>query len=93
MKSKSLKEKDGEYADFDIWGQINQKLEENGQTVNWLAEQVPQGRKTFNWYYGRKRIKTDMLWDISVILEHDFFEYCSKYVQKLLAKKEEEETE
>jgi len=91
MKTKTLKEK--EYADFDIWGQINQKLEENGQTVDWLAGQVPQGKKTFNWYYSRNRIKTDMLWDISVILEHNFFEYCSEYVQMLLAKKEKTETE
>ena len=90
MKNRLFSEED---ADFDIWGQINQKLEENGQTVNWLAEQVPQGKKTFNWYYSRKRIKTDMLWDISVILNHNFFVYCSEYVQKLLAKKEKKETE
>jgi hypothetical protein len=81
------KEKYEEFADYDLWGQIKQKLEGNGQTVDWLAEQVPQGKKTFNWYYSRNRIKTDMLWDISVILDHNLFEYCSKYVQKLLARK------
>ena len=93
MKSKSLKEKDKEFADFDIWGQINQKLEETGQTVDWLAEQVPQGRKTFNWYYSRKQIKTDMLWDISEILKCNFFKYCSEYTQKVLEEKRRTETE
>ena len=92
MRHKSLKEQSEEFV-FDLWGQIIQKLEENGQTVDWLAEQVPQGKKTFYWHYSRKRIKTDMLWDISEILGHNFFEYCSEYVQKLLAKKETTETE
>jgi hypothetical protein len=88
MKSKSLKEKDKNCSGVDIWGLIIKKLEENGQTVDWLAEQVSQGTKTFYWHYSRKRIKTDMLWDISVILDHDFFEYYSEYLQKLMLKKE-----
>ena len=91
MKSKFLKEADEDLKDFDIWGQIIKKLEENGKTVDWLSEQVPQGKKTFYWFYYRKRIKTDMLMDVSRILKHNFFEYCSEFVERALAKKRERE--
>jgi hypothetical protein len=87
MKSKSVKEKNEDTLSVNLWLQIKQKLEETNQTIDWLAEQVPQGKKTFYWHYSRKSIKTDMLWDISKILKHDFFKYCSEYIQKLLAEK------
>jgi len=90
MNSKSSKERDEEHDVLDIWRIIKQKLEEKGQTIDWLSEQVPQGKKTFNWYYGRKRINTDMLYDISTILDHKFFKYYSDRLEIILEKKKAE---
>ena len=79
MRTKSFKEKEERYAEFGIWEPVKQKLKENGKSIEWLSEQVPQGKKTFQWHYSRKCIKTDMVVAISNILNHNFFEDYREY--------------
>ena len=93
MRIKATKKREREDDDLDIWGLIRQKLAEKSKTVEWLSEQVPQGKKTFNWFYSRDRINTDMLWDVSEILGYNFFKDCSEHVQRVLAEMKKAETE
>jgi len=89
MENESSENQYEEIDNYDIWGEIKQKLEEKGQTVDWLSEQVSQGKKSFYWHYSRKRIKTDMLFEISNILKRNFFEYYSKSIEKFLLSKKQ----
>lgn len=52
---------------------IRAKLEEKGQTVTWLARQVPCSRTNIYKIFDRPSIDTDMLARLSVIMGFDFF--------------------
>ena len=80
MKSKSSQKE--ESISFELWRQITQKLEENGKTIEWLAEQLPIEKKTFYWFYYRRRMTIHMLLFISEILQHNYVKFCSDYFQK-----------
>ena len=52
---------------------IRTRLEEKGQTVTWLARQVPCSRTNIYKIFDRPSIDTDMLARLSDILGFDFF--------------------
>ena len=56
---------------------IRTRLEEKGQTVTWLARQVPCSRTNIYKIFDRPSIDTDMLARLSDILGFDFFKACS----------------
>lgn len=56
---------------------IRAKLEEKGQTVTWLARQVPCSRTNIYKIFDRPSIDTDMLARLSDIMGFDFFKACS----------------
>lgn len=59
--------------DLHIGRLIRAKLEEKGQTVTWLARQVPCSRTNIYKIFDRPSIDTDMLARLSDILGFDFF--------------------
>ena len=73
------------HNDIDIGALILQRLKENGQAVSWLAAKVNSDRSNFYRILKRKYIDTQMLMDISKVLDYDFFACLSEYYKKMKA--------
>jgi len=70
------------HDNFDIGALVFQKLKENGQAVSWLAKKVNSDRSNFYRILKRKHIDTQLLLDISRVLNFDFFACFSEYISK-----------
>ena len=68
--------------DIDIGALILHRLKENGQAVSWLAEKVNSDRSNFYRILKRKYIDTQLLMDISRVLNFDFFACFSEHFHK-----------
>jgi len=71
---------------FNIGTLILQKLKENGQAVSWLAEKVNSDRSNFYRILKRKHIDTQLLMDISRVLNYDFFACFSEHFRNIKTK-------
>ena len=58
---------------------IRKQLRHNGQTVVWLAKQLGCDRSKLHRIFNNPHINSDDLWQISLILKHDFFSDLSKH--------------
>ena len=61
--------------EIDIGKLILQKLDEEGLSVNWLAEKLGKEHSYFHKILKKKSIDTDLLFNISKILHCNFFQY------------------
>lgn len=52
---------------------IEQTLREQGRTVTWFAQRLCCTRPNVYKIFHKENIDVQMLWHISCILEHDFF--------------------
>ena len=77
------------HDDIDIGELILRKLKENGQAVSWLAAKVNSDRSNFYRILKRQYIDTQMLMNISRILNFDFFACFSEHLRKTDAKENE----
>lgn len=57
---------------------IREVTKEQGQTVKWLAENIPCERSNVYNLFRRANIGVDLLMRISQILHHDFFAELSE---------------
>lgn len=53
---------------------IKAELQDQGRSVKWFAEKLCYERTNVYNIFRRKSIDTDLLYRISEILEHDFFD-------------------
>ncbi|MDR3287560.1 MAG: XRE family transcriptional regulator [Prevotellaceae bacterium] len=60
---------------------IRDKLKENGQAISWLAAKVHCERCNFYKLLKRNHIDTDLLLQISIIINFDFFTYYSELLK------------
>jgi plasmid maintenance system antidote protein VapI len=58
---------------------IGDRLKKKGQTKKWLAEQVNCDPSNFSKILKKGYMSTDLLKQITFVLEHDFFKYFSDY--------------
>jgi len=73
---------------FHIGHLIKEKLKEKGHSIRWLAQQV--GRNDANLGRSLKNdqhIHSQLLLDICIVLEEDFFAHYSEIVRKKLFQK------
>ncbi len=63
--------------DFHIGNRIKAELERQGRSITWLAGEVHYSRENLYKVFRRPWINTDLLFKISGVLHHDFFEDCS----------------
>ena len=56
-----------------IGKKIREVLDSKGRTACWLAERIPCERSNVYSIFKRDSINLDLLYNISMILEHDFF--------------------
>ena len=61
---------------------IREKLNEDGRSITWLAKKLHFERANIYRLLQKPFIDTYLLLRISKILEHDFFAYYSKCLQK-----------
>lgn len=61
-----------------IGTRIQQVMKEQGRSVSWLAEKLPCERTNVYYIYKRSSIDTELLFNISKLLNHDFFSEISK---------------
>ena len=62
---------------FHIGNLIRTELDRQGRSITWLAEEVHYSRENLYKIFRRPWINTDLLFRISDVLHHDFFEDCS----------------
>ena len=79
MKSRETKE--DKFIGWDIRSMILEKLAEKGQTVDWLAEQLPIDPTYFHWYFSRNKINMEMLKEIGIVMEYDFVGYLTQRLE------------
>jgi len=70
------------HENFEIGTLILQKLKENGQAVSWLAKKIRSDRSNLYRILKRNHLDTQMLWDISRVLNFDFFAYFSEHFRQ-----------
>ncbi len=56
---------------------IQEKLAEKGQTVSWLAREIPCTRANLYKIFKKDNLDTEILYRISTVLDFDFFSYYS----------------
>ncbi len=56
-----------------IGNRIKEVLTSKGESVNWLAERIPCERSNVYNLFRRQNIGVDLLFKISLALDHDFF--------------------
>jgi len=61
---------------------ISDFLKSEGRTSKWLAQKINLGESTLCRTLKRNTIHTDILYDISNALRHDFFRYFSDDIAK-----------
>ncbi len=57
---------------------IHEEMIRQQRSVSWLARHIGCGRASVYRIYERNYISTDLLWNISIALNHDFFADLSK---------------
>jgi plasmid maintenance system antidote protein VapI len=57
---------------------IKVRLHEQGRTVTWFAASLNYTRVNIYKIFNRESIDTDLLYRISCLLQHDFFDDLSK---------------
>lgn len=62
---------------MEIGKRIQSVLREKGRSANWLAEQIPCERSNVYNIFRRSGINVELLFIISTVLEHNFFEELS----------------
>ena len=61
---------------------IREVMKSRNMSVTRLAKEIPCERTNVYNIFGRKEISTKLLWRISEVLEHNFFEDYSKDFNK-----------
>jgi len=61
---------------------IREKLNENGQSVSWLAHKVHCDSSNFCKILKKSHINTDLLLLISIAMNHNFFDHYSNLLYK-----------
>lgn len=59
---------------------IKAELRKQGRTITWLASQLGYSRQNMYKLFERKWIYSDLLLQISVIMDYDFFKCYSGYL-------------
>ena len=67
---------------IDIGSIIRQKMNEQGTTIAWLAQQVHCDRSNLGKQLQNAHIYPELLLKISIALKTDFFAHYSQYVQE-----------
>ena len=67
---------------LDLGKLIRDRLEENGQAVSWLAKKINTERSNCYRILDRKNLNTQLLMDISRVLNFDFFACLSEHFQE-----------
>lgn len=62
---------------MNIGARIKNVLQQKGHTAMWLADRIPCERSNVYNIFKRQSINIELLYDLSVILEHDFFKELS----------------
>lgn len=65
-----------------IGQKIREVMKKRGMTATQLAKEIPCERTNVYNIFSRKDIATKLLWRISEVLEHNFFEDFSKEFSK-----------
>jgi len=65
-----------------IGQKIREVMKKRGMTATQLAREIPCERTNVYNIFSRKDIATKLLWRISEVLEHNFFEDFSKEFSK-----------
>ena len=60
-----------------IGNSIRQRMKDNGQSIAWLARQIPCDRSNLHKKLSEADMDTFLLWRISAILHYDFFKLYS----------------
>lgn len=63
-----------------IGKRIREKLKEQGRSVTWLAKQLSCTRENLYNVFSKDHVNTDLLLNISMILNHDFFKEFSDFI-------------
>lgn len=66
-----------------IGKRIREVLVAEGHSAPWLAEQIPCERSNVYDIFKRSTLNVDLLYDISLILKHDFFRELSEEWNRL----------
>ena len=67
---------------IDIGSSIRQKMNEQGTTIAWLAQQVNCDRSNLGKQLQKGHIYPELLLKISIALKTDFFIYYSQHFQQ-----------
>ncbi len=67
---------------FHIGKLIKTELSQQGRSITWLSLQVNCSRENLYKLFMRPWINTDLLFQISKALGHDFFKDCTEFYQK-----------
>jgi len=62
---------------------IKSKLEDDGRSVQWLAERIKCNRANVYDIFKRTSIDTDLLLNICLALKYDFFLHLSEFFKNL----------
>ena len=66
---------------------IQNKMEEEGRKVSWLAEKINYDKSNIYRIFQHASIDTDLLVQISIHLKINLFSYCSNYVNERFQEK------
>ena len=73
---------------MNIGRSIREVMKKRGMSASQLARAIPCERTNVYNIFSRKDISTKLLWRISQVLEHNFFEdYSKEYTKKCQNKK------
>lgn len=68
--------------DFHMGRLIKAELARQGRTATWLARQVHCTPENIYKVCRQQYVTMHLLFEISLALDHDFFEACSKHLKK-----------
>lgn len=71
------------YNELHIGNLIKRELIRQGRSITWLSSQVNCTRENLYKVFRRPWIYTDLLFEISNALNHDFFKDCSEYYNEM----------
>lgn len=74
------------YNCMNIGRSIREVMKKKGMSVTQLSKEIPCERTNVYNIFSRKDISTKLLWRISQVLEHNFFEDFSKEYTKKFQK-------
>jgi len=76
------KEKHTQTEDFHLGKLIKAELARQGRTATWLAKQVHCTPENIYKTYRQKWVTMPLLFEISKVLDCDFFKACSEYLKE-----------